>query len=137
MYPLLEKLQSIKTLSVPNHLKKLGLTGCYQKFIPAYADFVWPLIQLTYKTVPYVWMDQCQKASETLKDVPVKSPILVYPDPKKPYTLVMGALKYTWFTVITQEHATIIYDKITIHQHSITYITGLSQGSQLNWVTLV
>ena len=36
---------------------KQGLTGYYHKFIPAYADFVWPLIQLTHKTVHFIWTD--------------------------------------------------------------------------------
>ena len=30
----------------------LGLTGYYQKFIPAYADLVQPLIKFTQKTIP-------------------------------------------------------------------------------------
>ena len=34
---------------------------------------------------------QCQKAFEILKDAHVKSPILVYPDPNKPYTLFTDA----------------------------------------------
>ena len=32
----------------------LGLTGYYSKFIPANADLVLPLTQLTHKTVPFV-----------------------------------------------------------------------------------
>ena len=40
------------------------------------------------------WTDQCQIAFVTLEDAPMKSLILVYPDPSKPYTLFMDASKY-------------------------------------------
>ena len=46
-------------------------------------------------------MNGCQKAFKTLKDIHMKSPILVYPDPNKPYTLFMDASKYAWSTVLT------------------------------------
>ena len=56
-------------------------------------------------------MDQCQKAFETPRDSFRKSPVLVYPDPDKPYTLFTDALKYAWSAVLTQEHITIIDNK--------------------------
>ena len=33
----------------------LGLTGYYYKLIPAFADLVRPLTQLTPKAVPFIW----------------------------------------------------------------------------------
>ena len=69
----------------------VGLTGYCHKFIPAYGDFVQPFQQLTYKTIPFIWMDQCRKGFEMLKDALKKSPILVYPDWNKLYTLFTGA----------------------------------------------
>ena len=66
----------------------------------------------------------------------MKSPILVYPDPNKPYALFMEASKYAWSAVLTQEHTTIIDGKTLVHQHTVTYVSGLFQGSKLNWVAL-
>ena len=109
------------------------MTGYYQKFIPAHANLVCPLTQLTFKIIPFIWMDQCQKAFETLEDVLMKSPIMVYPDPDKPYTLFMNTLKYVLFASLTQEHTTITDCKLLKYKHPISYVSGLFQGSQLNW----
>ena len=79
---------------------------------------------MTHKTVHFIWINQCQKAFETLKDALIKSLTLVYPDPNKPYPLFMDASKYAWSTVFTQEH-TIVND-----HHPITYVGGLFNGSQ-------
>ena len=77
----------------------LGLTGYYHKFIPMFADLVWPLMEFTHKTVPFIWTDQCQKAFDTLKDDLMMSPILVYPDQNKPNTLFTDASKYAQSTM--------------------------------------
>ena len=140
IYPLSEKLQSIKSLPVPNKPKKvrlmLGFTGCYWKFIPVYADFVWPLMQLTCKTVPFVWLSLCQKASETLKTLLWRALSWFHPDANKPYTLLMDALKYAWSAVLPEEHATITDNYTLIHQHPFPYVNGLFQVIQLYWTVL-
>ena len=66
----------------------------------------------------------------------MNSPILVYTDPNKPYTLFMVASKYAWPTMLTQEHTTVIDCNTIILQHPITYVSGLFQGSQSNWAAL-
>ena len=65
------------------------------------------MTQLTCKIVPFIWMDQCQKAFQTMKDALMKSPVLVYPDPRKPYTLFTDTSKYAWSAVFTQAHTSI------------------------------
>ena len=52
----------------------LGLTGYYCTFFTAYADLVQPILQLTHKTVPLIWTDQCQKAFDNLKATLIKNP---------------------------------------------------------------
>ena len=47
-------------------------------------------------TIPFIWTDQYQKTFETVKDAPMKTPIMVYPDPYKSYTLFTDASKYAW-----------------------------------------
>ena len=39
-------------------------------------------------------------------------------------------------TILIPEHTTVIDDKMIMHQHPITYVSGLFQGSQLNWTAL-
>ena len=72
-------------------------------------------MQLTCKirtccTIPVTWMNQCQKAFEKLKDILIKTPILVYTD-------------------LTQEHTTVIDGQTLSLQHPMTYASGLFQGS--------
>ena len=62
----------------------------------------------------------------------MKSPILVYPDPNTAYLLLTNAPKYAWPAVLIQEDTTSIDGKVVCHQHPITYISQLFQGSQLN-----
>ena len=57
-------------------------------------------------------MDQYQKAFQTLREVLMKSPILVYSDPNKPHIVILEASKYAWCTVLTQEYATVIDGKV-------------------------
>ena len=66
----------------------------------------------------------------------MKSSILVYPSPNKPYTLFTDASKYAWSAVLTQEKTTITSGKTLRHQLPISYISGLFKGSQLNWAVL-
>ena len=48
----------------------------------------------------------------------------------------MDVSKYAWSAVLTQECATIIDGKTSGHQHPITYVRCLFQGSQVNWTAL-
>ena len=59
----------------------------------------------------------------------MKSPILVYPDPNKPFTLFTEASKYACSAVFTQEYTTFIDDKAVSHQSPITFISELFQVS--------
>ena len=138
--PVPEKLESIEKMPAPTTPKEikqfLGLTGYYRKFVPRFADIARPLTALTKKDVEFVWTEKCQTSFEILKEALMKEPILVYPDPKLPYTLFTDASKYAWAAVLTQAYN---YDKenkeITIN-HPITFVSGLFKGSQLNWAAL-
>ena len=104
--PVPEKLSSIQQMPRPYILKEvkqfLGPVGYYRKFIPRYADIARPLNTLTRKDVDCVWTDICQKSFELLKTMVSEEPILVYPDPSKPYVLFTDASKYAWSCVLTQ-----------------------------------
>ena len=106
----------------------LGLVGYYRKFIPRYADIARPLNALTCKDVDFVWTDICQKSFELLKTMVSEEPILVYPDPSKPYVLFTDASKYEYTHDIEGKTVKIL--------HPISYQSGLFKGSQLNWACL-
>ena len=77
--------------------------------------------------MPFIWTDQCQKAFKLLKEALIKSAILVYPDPHKPYPSFTDASNYPWSLLLTQEYTAVIDGKV---------VSGLFQGSQLNWAAM-
>ena len=114
----------------------LGLTGYYHMF---FSNIFRPhqiFDTIDSQKVPFIWTDQCQKAF-TLSKALLKGPILVYPHQNKPYTLFNDASKYSWSAGLTQHYSTSIEGKTICHQHPISYVSGLFQGSQLNWAALI
>ena len=138
--PVLEKLSAIQQMPrpyTPKEVKQfLGLVGYYRKFIPCYADIARPLHALTRKDTAFEWSDICQKSFDSLKAIVSEEPILVYPDPSKPYVLFTDASKYAWSCVLTQEYIHEIDGKSVKILHPISYQSGLFKGSQLNWACL-
>ena len=138
--PLLDKLDSIKNMPVPKCMKEikqfLGLTGYYKKFVPRFADISRPFTQLTGKEIPFNWTPKCQKSFELLKSYLCGEPILKYADTSKPYTLYTDASKYSLVGVPTQTHTIDIDGKSVTTDHSVTFVSGLFRGSQLNWAAL-
>ena len=57
-------------------------------------------------------------------------------EPNLPYVLFMDASKYAWACVLTQEKTHIMEEKEVKILHSITYMSGLFRGSQMNWACL-
>ena len=123
--PVPEKLSAMQQMPHPYTLKEvkqfLGLVGYYRKFIPRYADIVRPLNALTRKDTAFEWSDICQRSFDLLKAMVSEEPILVYPDPSKPYVLFTDASKYAWSCVLTQEYTHEIDDKTVKILHPISY----------------
>ena len=75
----------------------LGFTNYYQRFIRGYAKVPKPLNSLisgdnaNRKKALVNWTDECQVASEKLKDLCTSTPILAYADYKKPFQLQTDA----------------------------------------------
>ena len=138
--PVPEKLDSIENMPAPHTPKEvkqfLGLVGYYRNFIPRFADIARPLNALTHKSVDFIWDEICERSFQLLKQMIIQEPILVYPDPNKPYVLFTDASKYAWSCVLTQEYTHIIDGKEKKILHPITYMSGLFRGSQLNWACL-
>ena len=121
----------------PKDVKQfLGLVGYYRKFIPQYADIVRPLNALTRNDTEFEWSDIHQRSFDLLKAMVSEEPILVYPDPSKPYVLFTDASKYAWSCILTQEYTHEIDGKTAKILHPISYQSGLFKGSQLNWACL-
>ena len=106
--PMPDKLQAIQDLKRPTTPTEarslLGLTNYYRRFIPHYATLVKPLSKLTRTKERFEWTPAAEAAFEELKRAMQRPPILVYPDPNKPYFLYTDASKYAWGAVLLQQH---------------------------------
>ena len=80
-----------------------------------------------------MWDTICEQSFQLLKQMLTQEPILVYPNPSKPYVLFTDASKYAWSCVLYVYQFNGKEKKIL---HPITYMSGLFKGSQINWACL-
>ncbi|KAK9401689.1 hypothetical protein NXF25_010045 [Crotalus adamanteus] len=78
----------------------LGFANFYRQFIPSFADVALPLTQLlrTKRLTgkprpgqPLAWTMACQQAFESLKGLFAREPILIHPDPGRPFVVQADA----------------------------------------------
>ena len=81
----------------------LGFMGFFHYFIPNYSLITWPLIQLTWKNIPFNWDKSCVHAFEHLKTLMCTKPILWQPDYTKAFFLATDASVYGMGTILSQE----------------------------------
>ena len=126
-----EKLACIREMPPPKTPKEV------KQFLgPRFSELARSLNALTRKNVTFEWTPVCQESFELLKTSLITEPILTYPDPNLPYVLFTDASKYAWACVLTQERTHQIEEKEVKILHPITYMSGLFQGSQMNWACL-
>ena len=141
IYLLAEKLDTIQNmpkLRNPKEIKQfLGLCSYYRKFVPCFADILRPLAKLTGHKVKWDWCTKCDLSFQMMKDFLISAPILKYPDTTKPYTIFTDVSKYGWAGVHTQEHTSVVDGKEVTTNHPVSFVSGMFQGSQLNWAAMV
>ena len=102
---LLEKLQSIRKMSSTKNTEVVRQMLGFTWYIENLSCLCWfkHLMQLTCKTAPFTWIDQCQNALWTLKML--RRALLWYIQIQIIlYILCTDATKYAWPTVLIQEH---------------------------------
>ena len=82
----------------------LGLAGYYRRFVEGFSKIASPLTELLKKEMPFVWSDEHVKAFETLKKAIVSAPILISPDPTKPYVVTTDASGFATGAMLQQDH---------------------------------
>jgi RNase H-like domain found in reverse transcriptase/Reverse transcriptase (RNA-dependent DNA polymerase)/Integrase zinc binding domain len=101
------KLAGIEDWPAPTNVKGvrsfLGFGNFYHRFIGHFADLVRPLNDLTRKDKVFEWSKECQTAFDVLKKKFGKSPVLLMPDPAKPFVIESDASKFATGAVLRQK----------------------------------
>ncbi|XP_022158580.1 uncharacterized protein LOC111025034 [Momordica charantia] len=58
----------------------LGLSGYYRRFVQDFSRVAAPWTQLTRKNATFIWIDECEKSFQELKQRLVTAPVLTVPD---------------------------------------------------------
>lgn len=100
-----EKIKSVQSWPTPQNatdvMRFLGLANFYRRFVRDFSKIAAPLSALT-GNVPFVWSPAAQSAFESLKTSLTTAPILVLPDPSKPFILECDASKFAIGQVLCQ-----------------------------------
>ena len=107
MTPTEAKLRAVRDWARPGNVHDvrsfLGFANYYRRFVQNYAQVANPLTELTKKDIPWQWGPYQRKAFQDLKDALCAAPILQFPDPQLPYTVVTDASQTAVGGVLMQD----------------------------------
>lgn len=81
----------------------LGFVNYYCKFVPGYSQKATHLFNLLRKDTEWNWIKTCQEAFKDLKKTLQSAPLLIQPDPTKPFFLECNALDFATGAVLSQK----------------------------------
>ena len=103
-----EKISSIVSWPTPRSVKDiqrfLGLANYYRRFCKGFARLAAPLTSLLRKDTPFSWTDTTQTSFDNLKNILTTTPVLLTPDPDKPFRLETDSSGFAVGAVLLQEH---------------------------------
>ena len=103
-----DKVTAVRDWPAPKDVKDvrsfLGLANFYRRFVQNYARLALPLTELTKESVTFAWGPEQERAFAALKDALSSTPVLLIPDPAKPYTLNCDACDYAIGATLQQDH---------------------------------
>ncbi|GFU99002.1 retrovirus-related Pol polyprotein from transposon 412 [Trichonephila clavipes] len=86
-----EKVSAVKNWKRPENLRELrsflGLCTYYRMFVKGFSNIARPLHKLTESKQKFQWTKECEDSFLQLKEALTSSPILIYPQPGKPFIL--------------------------------------------------
>jgi hypothetical protein len=101
------KVNGIATWPTPCHIKDVqsfvGFCNFYHRFIQDFLRIAKPLHTLTTKDQKWDRTPECQAAFDTLKARFTSLPILILPDPTKPYCIECNASNYATDAILSQQ----------------------------------
>ncbi|CAG8621664.1 8344_t:CDS:1, partial [Paraglomus brasilianum] len=125
------KVNVIRNWSTPTNTSGirsfLELASYYRKFISGFSAIAPPLTALLHKGQPFGWTSIIHKAFDTLKRKLSTTPVLLIPDPTKPFTLATDAFDFAIGAVLTQDHEK--------GKQSVTYESRKLSAAEQNYTT--
>ena len=126
-----EKISAVRNWHALDKVKVVrqfvGFVGYYRRFIKDFAGLAEPLVALTRKGVPFVWIDRQQAAFEALKACLISAPILGFPTEDGRFLLDMDASLYAVGGVLNQlqwdREVVITYASRSLHLSQRRYCT--------------
>ncbi|GFX23935.1 retrovirus-related Pol polyprotein from transposon 412 [Trichonephila clavipes] len=101
------KMSAVKNWKRPENLRELrsflGLCTYYRKFVKGFSNIARPLHKLTESKQKFQWTKECEDSFLQLKEALTSSPILIYPQPDKPFILDTDASNESVGAVLSQE----------------------------------
>ena len=101
-----DKIKAVKNFTRPQNQKHIGMSlelcGFYRKYIYKFTFISKILSDPLKKDTPFIWTAAHQKAFELLKQKLYEAPILIYPDLKEPFILLIDASKTCILGVLAQ-----------------------------------
>ncbi|GFX74183.1 retrovirus-related Pol polyprotein from transposon 412 [Trichonephila clavipes] len=102
-----EKVSAVKNWKRPENLRELrsflGLCTYYRKFVKGFSNIARPLHKVTESKQKFQWTKECEDSFLQLKEALTSSPILIYPQPDKPFILDTDASNESVGAVLSQE----------------------------------
>ena len=100
------KIETIKKWPAPTNVSEvrsfLGLASYYRKFVKKFSAIATPLTALLHKDLKFEWSKEAQKAFDILKEKLTTTPVLLLPDPTKPFVVTTDASDFAIGAVLTQ-----------------------------------
>ena len=122
-----EKVQAIREWPRPTTVTEvrsfLGLAGYYRKFVKDFSSIAKPLTKLTGKGVPFLWVEETERAFKKLKEALTTAPVLALPEQGKPYTVYTDASRVGLGCVLMQDGRVIAYASRQLRKHEDNYST--------------
>ncbi|GBG74205.1 hypothetical protein CBR_g17918 [Chara braunii] len=104
----------------------LGLASYYRRFIKGFAGVAKPLTNLLKKEEQLIWTLDCEAAFQALKEALTSAPMLVRPDPTRPFALYTDWQPQAISAVLTQHWA-------DGREHVIEYASKTLSQAQANY----
>ncbi|XP_020972527.1 uncharacterized protein LOC110269186 [Arachis ipaensis] len=101
----------------------LGLAGYYRRFIEGFSRIALPMTKLTRKEVPFVWTSECEESFQTLIQKLTSAPVLILPEPHKPFEVYCDASLKGLGCVLMQYRNVVAYASRQLRPHEVNYPT--------------